>query len=512
MASLSGFSVLLGYTSIACWLGAQLPQVVENIKRQSCEGLALPFLVNWLLGRPRFISYLLQQLPFQTWLAAYFVTVDLALFGQYHYYQRKKFLSYGPPKRTGTSTIRRMSIDRTPRYRTLSAVAANVAAAAALAAEHDELHYARRGQGSQMHHSQESFTQGSSRVSRETIGEGEVPATLADSFISEGGLGFGRKQVSWGIEPHGGRGGSVGRYSVQQHHSIFPPVAHEGSSSNAEAFLSRGRTLHRDSAVIAEAPLASSLRRASKASRQGSGMVFLSVFAMFSLGSLVHLHSSAPAGSINHSIGRVLSTQANVNVPPAALHSDILSELTPKLSPRSDASSAPSVEFDVSVPPSMELSDFRISDASGERILGRFFAWLCTTLYLTSRLPQIWKNYVRKSVEGLSIYLFIFAFLGNVFYVASILTSPEMFLPQPASGNFIRESIPYLLGSGGTLMFDLTIVTQAYLYRPHLSRHRGGRHSRSRTVEEEARLLAEDHPRQDEESVIHSRGRTRSHS
>lgn len=61
----------LGYISIACWLCAQLPyvsspsghaqthlitdqsrQVVKNISLQSCEGLSLPFLVNWLFGRP----------------------------------------------------------------------------------------------------------------------------------------------------------------------------------------------------------------------------------------------------------------------------------------------------------------------------------------------------------------------------------------------------------------------------------------------------------------------------
>lgn len=34
-------------------------------------------------------------------------------------------------------------------------------------------------------------------------------------------------------------------------------------------------------------------------------------------------------------------------------------------------------------------------DASYERVVGRIFAWLCTTLYLTSRLPQIWKNVSR---------------------------------------------------------------------------------------------------------------------
>jgi len=62
-----GLSDVLGYTSMICWLGAQFPyvfiratnllsnlpissQVVENIRCQSCEGLALPFLANWLMG------------------------------------------------------------------------------------------------------------------------------------------------------------------------------------------------------------------------------------------------------------------------------------------------------------------------------------------------------------------------------------------------------------------------------------------------------------------------------
>lgn len=46
--------------------------------------------------------------------------------------------------------------------------------------------------------------------------------------------------------------------------------------------------------------------------------------------------------------------------------------------------------------------------------------------------------------QGLSIYLFIFAFLGNTFYVASILTSPKLQLPPPQASAFIRESIPYV--------------------------------------------------------------------
>jgi len=45
-----GISSVLGYCSIGFWLCAQIPQVMTNIRLRSCEGLALPFLVNWLFG------------------------------------------------------------------------------------------------------------------------------------------------------------------------------------------------------------------------------------------------------------------------------------------------------------------------------------------------------------------------------------------------------------------------------------------------------------------------------
>lgn len=85
----------------------------------------------------------------------------------------------------------------------------------------------------------------------------------------------------------------------------------------------------------------------------------------------------------------------------------------------------------------------------------------------------------------------MFAFLGNAFYVASLLSSPVLWtyppesqpigvdaagsplspfdsqLPpykSPRARDFLRESLPYLLGSGGTLCFDVVIVTQGIIY------------------------------------------------
>ena len=57
--------------------------------------------------------------------------------------------------------------------------------------------------------------------------------------------------------------------------------------------------------------------------------------------------------------------------------------------------------------------------------------------------------------------LFIMAFVGNSFYVLSILTNPLAQIP-----GYLLESTPYLLGSGGTLCFDFAIVVQSFLYSP----------------------------------------------
>ncbi len=64
----------------------------------------------------------------------------------------------------------------------------------------------------------------------------------------------------------------------------------------------------------------------------------------------------------------------------------------------------------------------------------------------------------------------------------SIFETFVIALLQTKRDDFAR----YILGSGGTLMFDITIVTQSFLYRPKA--HLRGRRA-SRTFEEEEGLL-----------------------
>ncbi|KIJ16758.1 hypothetical protein PAXINDRAFT_98569, partial [Paxillus involutus ATCC 200175] len=477
MVVLTGtFSELLGYTSICCWLGAQFPQILENIRQQSCESLAWPFLLNWMLGdASNLIGCLLtHQLPFQTYLATYFCMVDCCIISQYLYYgggPRTVPIAYTRPRSRTISSVRGLSIDAS-HYRTLSAAAGSIAAAAALAA-HPEAHAEHRHARKR---GEEHLIDEHAPIPRmsEDDANDAVLSALSDSFHSDNGRG---KRVSWSQERHE-------RQPRPQRSPVVPPL----QSAAAAAALARGRPRQRegDAEEFLEEQEQTERRAGSRASRRGAGMLLLGVWALFGIGRYAG-GGARPSVGGEEGMGSVLVPNANLDLLTAGLPAVHDSSIhLPNLRPSF---------VDVRMSP---LPDDAVFDAqrqpdeeqSYERVLGRIFAWLCTTLYLTSRLPQIWKNYVRKSVEGLSMYLFVFAFLGNFFYVLSILTSPKAHLPPPQSTEFFRESIPYLLGSGGTFFFDVTIVAQSFIYkgkhprRNHV-RSRGGSLVRSAGVAEE---------------------------
>lgn len=90
---------------------------------------------------------------------------------------------------------------------------------------------------------------------------------------------------------------------------------------------------------------------------------------------------------------------------------------------------------------------------------GWILAWMCTTFYLASRIPQIYKNHKRHSTQGLSLALFAFAVSGNITYAASIILHPGH------TRRSFMESLPYLGGSIGTLFLDAIIFGQFMYYK-----------------------------------------------
>lgn len=83
--------------------------------------------------------------------------------------------------------------------------------------------------------------------------------------------------------------------------------------------------------------------------------------------------------------------------------------------------------------------------------------WFSAAAYLGSRIPQIFKNRQTKC-KGLSMLFFMVGITGNTTYVASILL-----LSLKPSHLWINLS--WLVGSAGTILLDLIVLYQFWLYR-----------------------------------------------
>ncbi|AGO10905.1 AaceriAFR605Cp [[Ashbya] aceris (nom. inval.)] len=90
-------------------------------------------------------------------------------------------------------------------------------------------------------------------------------------------------------------------------------------------------------------------------------------------------------------------------------------------------------------------------------VLAQFFGYLSAVLYLGSRVPQILLNFKRKSCEGISFLFFLFACLGNTTFIISVLSISL----QP---RYLLVNASWLLGSFGTLLMDLLIFVQFFIY------------------------------------------------
>ena len=104
---------------------------------------------------------------------------------------------------------------------------------------------------------------------------------------------------------------------------------------------------------------------------------------------------------------------------------------------------------------------------------GQIFGWLCAVFYFGSRFPQLILNWRRRSVEGLSMLFFLFACLGNFMYVLSIiafdptsavLNDCQSCHAEKIYGRHILVNLPWLVDGLGTLLLDMAIFAQFFLY------------------------------------------------
>lgn len=116
-----------------------------------------------------------------------------------------------------------------------------------------------------------------------------------------------------------------------------------------------------------------------------------------------------------------------------------------------------------------------INNVQSYRLLaGTVVGYFSSALYLISRISQIYKNAARRSAEGLASSMFVFAMSANIFYGGSIFF-------RSRSRNELFSSLPWLIGSLGTVILDAIILFQAVILFPA----RGVEHVHGRPVNPE---------------------------
>ncbi|ODV95832.1 hypothetical protein PACTADRAFT_49277 [Pachysolen tannophilus NRRL Y-2460] len=137
-------------------------------------------------------------------------------------------------------------------------------------------------------------------------------------------------------------------------------------------------------------------------------------------------------------------------------------------------------------------SSFSASDVSSKlyskEFTGTVISWTCTVIYLSSRLPQLFKNYKRKSVDGVSPLLFLAASIGNLTYTLSILTNCTFIWGEEKNVYLLKE-LPYILGSSGTIIFDVFYFYQRWLYGSYQNLELTGIDEQTEMIDESTSLL-----------------------
>ncbi|XP_042456358.1 probable vacuolar amino acid transporter YPQ1 [Zingiber officinale] len=99
--------------------------------------------------------------------------------------------------------------------------------------------------------------------------------------------------------------------------------------------------------------------------------------------------------------------------------------------------------------------ELRGDESSGA---GTLFGWMMAAIYVGGRLPQICLNIKRGNAQGLNPLMFIFALVGNITYVGSILV-------KSLAWSAIKPNLPWLVDAGGCAILDAFIIIQFVYFR-----------------------------------------------
>ncbi|CAI6296685.1 unnamed protein product [Periconia digitata] len=354
---IDAISQICGSVSIACWIVVFSPQIIENWRRSSADGLSVVFIIIWLLGDffNIFGAVLQGVLPTMTILAVYYTLADIVLLSQCFWY--KGFTLKDEVKTSDEDS----SDEETEDSPLLS-----------------DTRQPTNGSSSANGNGYHSFPRGDGMNSPPAIADIDRRRSSSQNSFRERFLSIDGRHLS----------------------PVTPLL--DSDSDEAPGFK--------------------------KASRRQPTQSTAQTVA-FNLGTILLVCAAGV-------LGWWLSTtrSKDTNEPP-------------------QSSPSSSLQFN---------------------LWGQIFGYICTALYLGSRVPQLLLNYRRKSTDGISMLFFLFACIGNLTYVLSIVAyKPVCSVPKDCEpgearsiyGRYIAVNLSWLLGSFGTLVLDAFVFVQYFLYR-----------------------------------------------
>lgn len=97
-----------------------------------------------------------------------------------------------------------------------------------------------------------------------------------------------------------------------------------------------------------------------------------------------------------------------------------------------------------------------VDDGKG---IGLIFSWISVVFYIIGRLPQIILNAKRRSTDGLSVVMYIFKIMGNLFYILTIIT-------YSVEKEYILLNLAWIVFTVVTILMDLFVIFQYIYYNP----------------------------------------------
>ncbi|KAI1710067.1 PQ loop repeat domain-containing protein [Ditylenchus destructor] len=98
-------------------------------------------------------------------------------------------------------------------------------------------------------------------------------------------------------------------------------------------------------------------------------------------------------------------------------------------------------------------------------VAGYIIGSIAAICYFAGRIPQLLRNYYRKSCEGLSLAMFYIIVVANLTYGLSVILETDS-----TGWIYLLRHLPWLAGSLGCCFFDMMMIAQYYYYARKNSR------------------------------------------